>query len=137
SEFTYNLNSYKTQWITGEPNVELLYIFQYYPTLNDAENETNEIPASLTFDYSDMVLNDFSNLMEYTVYVKAFTTDGNGCFTISRITFQSGIKVPQINDEITMYACEAGELFFDLTSVSAQISTEATGFVYYTSLTDA
>lgn len=139
-EFNYDLNQYKNQWITGEPNVESLFDFQYFTNLSDAESGNNPINADLTFSYSEMVPSTSPNSLEFTIYVRATNSDETACASISTITFKTNKKTPLLQNEFTLYTCELnpnqGLGVFDLTESNLELSTTA-NFTYYSTLTDA
>lgn len=117
----FNLTQAELQFTAGSPDLAVTY----YPTEDDAENNTNEITDAYT-----------NSTDPETVAVRV-TNTVTGCYRVLPLRLQASMN---ILDGITLETCdddgnEDGLHLFDLTEVGIEVGTNSVA--YYANLTDA
>ena len=99
----FNLND-KNGEVLGNQNASN-YIIKYYPSLNDALSNVNQLPSAFT-----------NNSNPQTIYVKIETTDGV-CYDTTSFDLIIN-NLPKLGDDITAYYCK--NLFPNTISLSTE-----------------
>ncbi|MCV9932913.1 T9SS type B sorting domain-containing protein [Flavobacterium sp. LS1R47] len=139
-----DLDVYKNQIITGESNIDNLYVFTYYKKSDDAiaGNEHTINKQNYTFTEADLKPGAYPNTNFYSIYARIDKQDDTGCFSVVGISFQINKKVPITTIQPEILKCDEanndGKTRFDLTTVKDKISTAiGVGFKYYSTKENA
>ena len=122
-EEQFDLSSVNEDIITNSTD----YTFTYFPTEEDAINQTNEITSDITQYTSG------------TATIWVVVTDANGCYGITTIDLSLNSS-PEINvAELSVCEDENGDLIFNLQEADAQILNGQSDIVlsYFNTLEDA
>lgn len=125
---SYNLAQHQPDWV-DDPSV---YDFEYYPTITDLENGTNQInnPEDFGIQVGSTV----------TVYIKVIN-QMSGCFTVTELTLFPG-STAVLNENLVIDLCDEnfdGIYEYNLDLLNAQLIADPNGleFEYYLSQNDA
>lgn len=125
---SYDLTQHQPDWVNDPAD----YDFEYYPTLTDLENGTNQInnPADYGIQVGSTV----------TVYIKVIN-QMSGCYTVTELTLFPG-STAVLSENLVIDLCDEnfdGIFEYSLNLLNAQLVADPNGleFEYYLTQDDA
>ncbi|KQO34180.1 hypothetical protein ASF10_00205 [Flavobacterium sp. Leaf82] len=137
-----DLNVFKNRIITGESNLENLYLFTYYKNRLDAADGNGNTVNNLNYTFTEAEILSGINSDSHTIYARIDKKDNTGCFSVVGINFSINKKVPVSTIQPEILKCDEsdndGKTNFDLTTVELSISNATNvNFKYYPTKNDA
>lgn len=137
-----DLNIFKNRIITGESNLENLYIFSYYKNQLEAARGSGNTVNNLNYTFTEADIQSGIDSDSHSVYVRIDKKDNTGCFSVVAVNFLINKKVPINPIQPEILKCDEsdhdGKTIFDLTTVKLNISNDSNvSFKYYPTKNDA